>query len=141
MQPANLHTAVRENETEGASLCPVAILPSSMLPKLPERELFVKPVVYAGNSFFAQFHADRSLTLEGKFARHAGEKVTIMAQTDGKQPQQIEDVDVVLDNNGGFSISTGHYDQQSLNLYLKTEEAYYCLNVNYNRMNLSKYGQ
>lgn len=65
----------RLKELRGA---PLAILPSSMLPKLPERELFVKPVVYADNSFFAQFHADRLLTLEGKFTRHAGEKVTIM---------------------------------------------------------------
>ncbi|AOZ94947.1 CAP domain-containing protein [Paenibacillus crassostreae] len=118
---------------------PTSLSPSSELPEFPENELYVKPTTYSDNTFFTQFHADRSLTLEGKFTRHAGKKLTVMVQTGGDSPMQIEDVEVVLGLDGSYSITTGHYDQESLNLYLKTEEAYYFLRVNYDSMNMSEY--
>lgn len=60
---------------------PAAVTPSTALPPLPKREVYRKPDRLEDYMFVADFRADRTLALDGKFAGHAGETLKIMVQT------------------------------------------------------------
>lgn len=52
---------------------PKQVAPRELLPPLPKREVYVKPAVLEDRMIIAEFHADRSLTVEGKFTEYAGQ--------------------------------------------------------------------
>ncbi len=119
---------------------PASPTPVSELPPLPAREVYEKPARLENLMFVADFHADRTLSLEGKFASHAGETLKIMVQTGGTKPKQIEDLQVTLNKEGVFRLdSAGPYNEDALNLYLVTPEAYYWIDVAAGRFNVSQY--
>ncbi|KHF32804.1 hypothetical protein CM49_04987 [Paenibacillus sp. P1XP2] len=119
---------------------PAAVTPSTALPPLPKREVYRKPDRLEDYMFVADFRADRTLALDGKFAGHAGETLKIMVQTGGERPQQIEDLHVTLDKDGVFHLAgAGPYNEDALNLYLVTPEAYYWIDVAAGSLNVSQY--
>lgn len=119
---------------------PAAVTPSTALPPLPKREVYRKPDRLEDYMFVADFRAERTLALDGKFAGHAGETLKIMVQTGGERPQQIEDLHVTLDKDGVFHLAgAGPYNEDALNLYLVTPEAYYWIDVAAGSLNVSQY--
>ncbi|WP_019422050.1 S-layer homology domain-containing protein [Paenibacillus sp. OSY-SE] len=120
---------------------PANITPISVLPRLPEREVYVKPDTMEDRMMWAELQDDYMLAVEGKFAQLAGQQLTLMVQTGGSKPQQIQDVSVSVDSQGTFKVSAGPFQEDSLNLYLRTEGVYYWIPVNYKSMNASQYSE
>lgn len=119
---------------------PIGLSPGETLPRLPKKEVYVKPDKLEDYMLVAEFHADHSLTIERKFQPFAGKQMTIRVQSGGSTPKHIEEVNVTLNSNGVFKItSPDPYDQESLNLYFQTVEVSYWIDVNYNSINSSKY--
>ncbi|EFM09972.1 SCP-like extracellular [Paenibacillus curdlanolyticus YK9] len=117
---------------------PTAITSGKTLPKLPSRTLYVKPDKLDDYSVFAGYSADRKLTVEGKFVKHAGEAVRLLVQADGKA---LEEQSIVLDSKGEFRVTLpGPYQQSKLSIYVNIEnEAYYALEIEENTMYLAKF--
>ncbi|WP_268623472.1 CAP domain-containing protein [Paenibacillus alvei] len=118
---------------------PASRTPVEFLPPLPEREVYIKPEVIKDYTLIATYHPDRTLTVEGKFTILAGQQTTMMVQTGGKKPKQIEDVTVSVDREGNFKVTSGPYTEDSLNLDLKTPGVTYWISVEANAMNVSEY--
>ncbi|WP_161408871.1 CAP and S-layer homology domain-containing protein [Paenibacillus silvestris] len=109
--------------------------PLTMLPQWPED----KNQLISDKMMISKFNSDHSLDIEGLFAGHKNETLTISVQTGGSSPKQIEDVNVQIDSNGHFQIHAGVYQQQSLNIYLRANEAVYWISVDVNSEKRSKY--
>ncbi|WP_141500876.1 S-layer homology domain-containing protein [Paenibacillus luteus] len=115
--------------------------PLSELPPMPELEVYKKPAVLSDKMIVAEFRVDHTLTVEGKFKFQAGKPLILSVQTRGKKTQRIEDVNVSLDSEGNFTTTIGPYEQESLNIYLYTDEIIYWIAVQYDTMNVSQYTQ
>ncbi|WP_018754547.1 CAP domain-containing protein [Paenibacillus terrigena] len=118
---------------------PIKPTPAELLPPLPKRESYKKPAVLKDYTLIATYHPDRTLTVEGKFTVIAGQQTTLMVQTGGKKPKAIEEVQVAIDREGNFKITSGPYTEDALNLYLRTEGAMYWISVEENAMNISEF--
>lgn len=120
---------------------PEQVTPKELLPPLPELEVYVKPTVLEDRMIIAEFHADRSLTVEGKFTEYAGQQMRFRIQTGGERPKAIEDITVTLDAQGMFKQTfVGPYQGESLNLYLDKDRVGYHISVVYSKINVNKYG-
>lgn len=120
---------------------PVNETPASSLPKLPPRQVYVKPTELEDRSMYAEFHEDRKLVVQGKFAEFAGQSFVLKVQERGKVSKQIEDVNVTFDKEGKFHIEAGPYSPDALNLFLYTPETIYFMSVEYNSINDSHYSE
>ncbi|SDK41850.1 S-layer homology domain-containing protein [Paenibacillus sp. OK060] len=113
--------------------------------KQPERlfpEVYNKPVL--GNKMLiAEFRADGTLQVEGRFAEQANKKLEIhinQHQNNGRSGKILDKIPVQTDSSGRFSISsTGTYGDAILDVNLRTEEVIYYIGVKRGTMNASEY--
>ncbi|MEW4425888.1 CAP domain-containing protein [Paenibacillus pabuli] len=113
--------------------------------KLPEQlfpEVYIKPAL-GSKTMIAEFRADGTLSVEGKFANHANKQLEIQIdqrQDNVQSGKMLETIPVLTDSSGRFSISsTGSYGDAILNVFLRTEEATYYIGVKRGTMNASDY--
>ncbi|MBY9079208.1 S-layer homology domain-containing protein [Paenibacillus sp. HN-1] len=118
---------------------PVSATPSSSLPALPPKQVYVEPLTLEDRTFFAKFNEDHKLTIKGKFTQFAGQTLKLQVQTGIKPLKVIDNVSVTLDSEGKFQIDCGPYEQEALNLYLVTPKGRFYLNIQYKTMNYTKY--
>jgi hypothetical protein len=120
---------------------PASLTPNSFLPPLPQQEVYVKPDTLLEGMLIAEYKADGTLIMEGKFSKYASGSLTLSVQTGGSEPKQIEDVTLQLDSTGQFKAQSGPYKPDSLNLYLRTKEVIYFLDVKRNNMNVGTFSR
>ncbi|WP_336765716.1 S-layer homology domain-containing protein [Paenibacillus sp. USHLN196] len=119
---------------------PEQVTPKELLPPLPELEVYVKPTVLEDRMVITEFHADRSLTVEGKFTEYAGQQMFV--RMGGERSEAIEDITVTLDAHGIFKQTfVGPYQGESLSLYLEAKNrATYGVGAVYSKIIVDKYG-
>lgn len=91
----------------------------------------------------AEFRADGTLSVEGQFADQANKQLEIQIdqhQNNMQSGKMLEKIPVQTDSSGRFPISsTGAYGDAILNVYLRTEETTYYIEVKRGTINASDY--
>ncbi|MEF2969130.1 CAP domain-containing protein [Paenibacillus sp. M1] len=118
---------------------PASPTPESSLPEMPTRQIYVKPAELVDRSIYAEFHADGTLVVEGKFSEFAGQSYMLKIQAAGTVPKQLEDIDVTFDSQGRFKAEAGPYKADVLNLDLYTPSMIYFTPVKYNTITDNQY--
>ncbi|WP_310137291.1 Ig-like domain-containing protein [Paenibacillus amylolyticus] len=108
------------------------------LPKMPKKEVYIKPATYTDQSFFAEYRPDGRLVLEGKFLKLKGQSINIKVQ-EGPISKHIEEVTVQFDQSGNFHTEVGPYSPQQLNLYMYAPSITYGLTVIKGKMNMGQF--
>ncbi|MGF6352221.1 uncharacterized protein YkwD [Paenibacillus sp. 4624] len=107
-------------------------------------EVYIKPAL-GSKTLIVEFGTDGRLLVEGKFTDQASKQLEIQIDQhlDNVQTGKLlEKIPVQMDSSGHFSIaSTGIYSDGILNVFLRTPEAIYAINVKRGSMNASDYSR
>lgn len=113
--------------------------------KLPEDlfpEVYAKPEL-GSRTLIAEFRADGTLSVEGRFADQADKQLEVQVDQsfeDMPSGKMLKEMPVQTDASGRFSVSSvGVYSEPFLNVYVRTEETTYYIQVKKGTMNASDY--
>ncbi|OWA34139.1 hypothetical protein B9G55_17605 [Saccharibacillus sp. O16] len=122
---------------------PVSITSEEKLPKnLSSPEVYEKPQL-GNQTLIADFHADGTLQVEGQFTNRPNQRLEIQVdrpEGEIEEDEILEQIPVQTDSSGRFSVTSSKaYPIDRVNVFLRTEEMTYYLDVQKGKMNAMDY--
>ncbi|NGZ75112.1 CAP domain-containing protein [Saccharibacillus alkalitolerans] len=131
-----------QSEMKQLTGAPASVTPKEKLPKEPFPEVYVKPE-FGQKTLIAEFLENGTLRVEGQFVDQANKQLDIQVSErteEGRSKGELEVIPVSTDAAGRFSVvSTKAYAESMLNLYFRTGNVSYFIQVKKGAMNASEY--